>query len=271
MTNTTSIETGRDAVISAKAWAGVGGFTLVIALVWLFPTFWYTRGVSGQRYFWLAEQTNAPGWRYESRPLAESAEAVLVADQLVNGEFSRGAQTAVRVFSAKRFVEKQNDIGLFVHTPDRCWTEAGWKMEALEPDVVELSLHGIALQFERRIFSQGQQRELVYFTGLTGGQPLPYRLDHNLSVGRRQQQGAGGASRGAVLRASDARLWRRVWESFWSRRPLLGPKQFLRISTVVHGEDVAEADRLLREFLPRWLQPADYARELEQWKARQKP
>ena len=266
MTKKPPMRTGGDAAISTKTWVGVGGFTLVIALFWLFPTFWYTRGVSGQRYFWLAEQTNAPGWRYESRPLAESAEAALVADRVVNGEFMRGAQTAVRVFSAKRFVEKQNDVGLFVHTPDRCWTEAGWKMEALEPDVVELPLHGVTLQFERRIFSQGQHRELVYFTGLTGGQPLPYRLDHNLSVGWRQQQGAGGVPRDAALRASDSRLWRRVWDSFWSRRPLLGPKQFLRLSTVVSGGDVAGADRVLQEFLPLWLLPADYAGELKQWK-----
>jgi len=58
-------------------------------------------------------------------------------------------------------------------------------------------------------------------------------------------------------RWNDSVLWRRVVDSFVSRRPLLGPKQFLRISTPVYGGNIAAADQRLREMLPIWLKPED--------------
>ncbi len=241
---------------------------LLAALIvgcWAFPKFWYTRTDAQKGYFWLSEQAEIKGWEYQEVPVAKSAEATLVADRLVNGEYSGHDGRIVRVFSAKRYEEKQNEIGLFVHTPDRCWTEAGWKLEPAVPDTAELALQGMTLRFERRIFTIGNQRELVYFCGLTGGQPLPYRLDHNLSVGLKYQLRTAKDRTGSTVRASDQRLWDRVWESFISRRPLLGPKQFLRISTPMQVEDGLAADRLLKEFLSSWLVSVDYRKELETW------
>jgi hypothetical protein len=213
----------------------------------------------------LAEQTSIPGWEYREVPIAKSAEAALVADRLVNAEFAKPDNSRVRVFSAKRYIEKQNEIGLFVHTPDRCWTETGWNLEPTSPDFVEMQVHGQSMTFERRIFSAGSQRELVYFCGLVGGCPLPYRLDHNLSVGMKHQLRLSKDKTGSVLRASDNKFWARVWESFVSRRPLLGPKQFIRISTPITGGDVASGDALLKEVLPEWLAPSDYSQEIQLW------
>lgn len=240
-------------------------FSGVVLALWFFPSLWYTRTNPDQDFFWLSERTNITGWAYSLIPVAESAERVLVADKLVSGQFEDPKRRIVRVFSAKRYEEDENAIGLFVHTPDRCWTESGWKLEPISPDLVETDLHGTKLLFERRIFHFGANRELVYFCGLTGGQPLPYRLDHNLSVGMRYQIEAArekDAAAGAALRASDSRLWTRVWESFVSRRPLFGPKQFVRISTPIQGDDIEGADALLREFLAEWLKPSDYQAEL---------
>ena len=242
-----------------------GTFSLLLLALWFFPLAWYTRTSSNQQYFWLTERTNLTGWAYHQVPVAESAEAILVADRLVNGEFTNSIGKAVRVFSAKRYQEKQNEIGLFVHTPDRCWTESGWKLEPAAPEMIELELHGTKILFERRIFTVGAQRELVYFAGLTGGQPLPYRLDHNLSVGMKHQLALARDKTGTTLRGSDQRLWTRVWESFASRRPLLGPKQFLRISTPVNPANLSDGDRLIQEFLSQWLSPSDYHQELAHW------
>jgi hypothetical protein len=175
----------------------------------------------------------------------------------------------LRVFSAKRYAESGNDFGLFVHTPDRCWTESGWRMEPVQPEFRRLEIHGIPLEFERRIFATESGRELVYFTGLVGGQPLPYRLDHNLSVGMRHALHVAKDDTGTTLRASDERFWRRVWESFLARRRLLGPKEFLRISTPISETGIAKADGLLEDFLSQWLQPVEYAKELQMWQARQ--
>jgi len=50
---------------------------------------------------------------------------------------------------------------MFSHTPDRCWTSVGWKLEQATPEFVDLTLHGIRLKLERRIFASGTHRELV--------------------------------------------------------------------------------------------------------------
>jgi hypothetical protein len=232
--------------------------TAAIVVCYFFPFFWYTAIDPQQSSFWFIEQTEIKSWKYENIPVAKSAEATLVADQLVNGEFVTQNGEMVRVFSAKRYRENPNEIGLFVHTPDRCWTEAGWEIELTQPDCLDVVVHGISLRFERRIFRLRDRRELVYFCGLVGGQALPYRLDHNLSVGVRHQLRVAADKTGSTLRASDQRLWQRVWDAFTSRRPLLGPKQFLRISTPVSNRSLVESDRLLQEALPLWLFPREY-------------
>ena len=232
-------------------------FSLAIAALWVFPQIWYTRQ-GAEKPIWFAERSDIQGWEFSKIPISESAESVLVADRTVNGEFRQG-EKAVRVFSAKRYQEKSNEIGLFVHTPDRCWVDSGWTIEPLSPDVFELDLHGAKLTLERRIFSFRGQRELVYFCGLVGGQPLPYRLDHNLSVGLRTALKMNSALSSAA-RASDALFWKRLWTSFSSRRALDGPKQFFRISTPLR-DDLAQSDQLLRGFLANWLVPGDYDAE----------
>lgn len=243
-----------------RTWALVVALSALVVACWLFPKMWYTRASSDRPAAWLEEQTNAPGWQFRSLPLDKSAEAVLAADSLFYGEFTGTGGEMVRLFAAKRFVENPHEIGLFVHTPDRCWTEAGWKLEPVTPDLVETELHGMRVPVERRIFSTRGQRELVYFWGLVGGQPLPYRLDHNLSVGSRFHRENLAEKTGTGLRATDDRFWTRVWESFTSRRQLLGPKQFLRISTPVVADDLTEADARLQRALPALLKLTDWTK-----------
>lgn len=186
-------------------------------------------------------------------------------DRIVNGEFETKDGRSIRVFSAKRYEEKANEIGLFMHTPDRCWTQIGWRVEESTPEAIEVEVHGLKLPVERRIFVHGGHRELVYFAGLVGGEPLPYRLDHHLAVAKKYQvKNLRGDAAGAGLRAVDSQFWARLWDSFTNRRELLGPKHFLRISTRVAG-DVAAADKRLQDFLPLWLAPSDYSKEKGDW------
>jgi len=254
-----------------NALLGTAVLGMVVLAIWLFPRIWYTASAAGEKLIWFGERTNLVGWTFDPVPISDSAERLLVADQTVNGEFkSVSSRTVVRAFSAKRYTHKSHDTGLFLHTPDRCWTLAGWKFESVTPDHVELVIHGVRMVFERRIYVGGGLRELVYFGGLVGGQPLPYRLDHNLSVGMRfaATEVQRGRSRGFFARAVDTRLWERVWDGFVARRPLLGPKQFIRISTPLERGDVAAADKVLRDFLEAWLEPVDYQAELAAWAAR---
>ncbi|HVY69053.1 MAG TPA: exosortase-associated EpsI family protein [Verrucomicrobiae bacterium] len=236
----------------------------LVAALWLFPRFWYARSDAQTGRYWLSCQTNLPGWTSHSIPVGKTAEAILAADELNSAELVSPAGALVRVFSAKRYAESGSEIGLFAHTPDRCWVEAGWKLEPAVPEVVELTVHGVPIKFERRVFAHQQQRELVYFAGLVGGQPLPYRLDHNLSVGARLGRKEAADKTGATLRATDTLFWRRVWDSFASRRALIGPKQFVRISTPVNSSNPQEADNLLQGVLPSLLALTDYAGEIRQ-------
>jgi hypothetical protein len=237
----------------------------IIAILWAFPAIWYTQKTDS-KFHWFLEKEAIQGWKYTATPIAKAAEAVLVGDRLVNGDFASGDGSSVRVFSAKRYEEKANEIGLFMHTPDRCWTQIGWRVEESAPEMIEVEVHGIKLPVERRIFVNQGHRELVYFAGLVGGEPLPYRLDHHLSVARKYQtKNLRGDAASTHLRAVDKQFWGRLWDSFTNRRQLLGPKHFLRISTPL-GSDIAGADKRLQEFLPQWLEPVEYAAEKAEWK-----
>lgn len=250
-----------------KRWIAPLLLAASVVALWSFPKFWYAKR-SSDRVYWYAERENIPGWTYTPIPVAKAAEAVLVGDRMVNGDFTAPDRTVLRVFSAKRYHEKANEIGLFMHTPDRCWIQAGWKLEPAEPEVVEVDLHGVRIPLERRIFVGGGQRELVYFAGLVSGEPLPYRLDHHLSVAKRFQVKERSDNTGAAVRASDRQYWNRLWDSFTNRRQLLGPKHFFRISTPILGEDLGAADQRLKSFLPAWLPPVDYATEENEWRTR---
>lgn len=245
---------------AGKPWPVPMALSLLVALLWAFPAFWYTRAGHSDPA-WFTERTEVPGWQYSPVPIEKSAERILVADRTVNGEFTSPDGSAIRVFSAKRYQEKSNEIGLFVHTPDRCWVESGWQIEPSPPEVQEITIHGVRLALERRIFKFGADRELVYFCGLVGGQTLPYRLDHNLSVGVRTALKQTGNPSQAAARASDTHFWKRLWTSFASRRDLFGPKHFIRISTPVQLSQIAEGDARLANFLGQWLAPGNYDQE----------
>jgi hypothetical protein len=247
------------AIIIASAVAAI----LVVAL-WAFPSFWYTKSGPGQ-FTWLTENTNIAGWTYAATPVEKSQEAALDADKAVSGEFKNGSEV-VQVFAAKRFSDDPNAIGLFVHTPDRCWVESGWKLKPASPETAEIDFHGTKLICERRVFVWRTGEEvLVYFGGLSAGQPLPYRLDHNLSVGQKSQMNATSRSSQARTRAVDTKFWARIWDVFQSRQQMVGPKQFVRLATPTGGRDAAAADERLKMILERWLQPGDFAGEFGQW------
>jgi len=258
----------KPAVPNRLVLVSVAALSALVVSLWAFPTVWYTKTDAQLGRFWLTEQTTLPGWTFREIPVSKSAEALLVADRLINGEFTAPDGKQVRVFSAKRYLESQNEIGLFVHTPDRCWTESGWRMEAVQPECKAISVPGVSLVFERRVFVSSLQRELVYFAGVVGGQPLPYRLDHNLSVGMKHALQTAKEQTGTALRASDQRFWTRIWDAFVARRPLTGPKQFIRISTPVSEGGLEQADRLLGDFLPQWLMTVPYDQEIAAWSAR---
>lgn len=249
------------------ALVSVAIFSAIISTLWAFPSFWYAdRELASGGYAWFAEESQVAGWEFTHVAVGKTAEAILVADRIANGEFTRADGRSIQVYSAKRYLEKENEIGLFSHTPDRCWTATGWKIEPANPDFVECTVHGVRILFERRIFAISGQRQLVYFGALVGGEPVPHRLDQYYAAGVRRKESTRGDSEGTLQRILQPRLWSWAWDSFLNRTPFRGPQQFVRISTPIRGNDDSGADRLLAEFLPLWLKRTEYGSEFQAWK-----
>lgn len=242
------------------------GVSVILLGLWGFPKIWYTHVDRDVDRFWFSAKAEVSGYDFVDQPIGDAMERRLVADETFNGQFIDSSNNAILAFIAKRHSESINEIGLFVHTPDRCWTEGGWKIQPIQPDYVEVEIQGDKIGFERRLFVAGSRFELVYFTGMVGGQTLPYRLDHNLSVAMKYQfEKDRENTTGTANRMVDSKLWGRVWDSFKSRRPLLGPKQFIRISTTVHPDQLEPGDVRLKHFLGEWLERVDYVKEMEIW------
>lgn len=214
--------------------------TCLVGAAWAFPIFWYDAPEFRGTWFEVNEET--AGWRFREIPVNQAAEKLLTADETTNGDYVDESGRIVRVFLSSRRNAAENDLQLFAHSPDLCWTEAGFKRIGSEPSVVQIKVHGMSINFERRIFEKGGHRELVYFGGMLGGVPLPFRLAWD-------QEGRS-AEHGVTLRSL-----KRIPQAFWSRKTLAGPKQFLRISTPLQG-DPAEEERLLEDFLAESLVPA---------------
>lgn len=237
---------------------GVSGLALGVLLLWQFPTFWYAEK-EGTIYQWFGLNEEIPEWEFNPSPVGDAAEAVLKADQMDNGFYQQEGGAIVRTFSAKRFEEKENAVGLFSHTPDRCWTNTGMVIEDAEPYFIEVEISGIKMIMERRVFSGGRYDELVYFGALVGGEALPYRMDQYLGSGRRRK-GAGGDTAGSVDRLFNSRVWTWAFESFAKRARLAGPQQLIRVSTPV-VQSIKTADERLLNFLRHWLVVVDYEEE----------
>lgn len=208
---------------------------------------------------WFDERSEIKGWDFVRFPISETAENLLLADKIVNGEFRAPNGKVVRIFSAKRYVDNPNEIGIFVHTPDRCWIEGGWSLTPLQNHVQKVIINGVEIRFERRLFKLGDSEELVYFCGMVNGQQLPYRLDHHISIASRNSDAK--ARTGAIAQMSDRHFFFRLWESFTSRSNLSGPKHFIRISTPVRGARLEDCDLTLQQFLSLWLTNGHFENE----------
>ena len=229
----------------------IGALSLLILLIWKFPSFWFKPDESPGRVKWFREILTFKGWTYGEIPVGEAAEAILAADEMKNGEFTSANGGVVRVFSAKRYSEKENATGLLTHTPDICWTRVGLKALDVEPFFTIKVIDGVSLNLERRIFTKGRLRELVYFGAIVGGKPLPYRMDLYLRAALGKT--ITGQTHGPMSRVVNPRVWSWALESFISRTRFSGSQQLIRISTPVDG-DLEAAEARIDSVLTSWLE-----------------
>lgn len=237
----------------SRQWWIVGMAGGLVVMLWCLPWLWYNKGPRAGGMM-LELRPAVAGWAFQAGRISESEERALFADEVETGVFRAEGKGDLRWFSARRRSGSPKEIGLFVHTPDRCWTESGWKIEESLPERMVVESSGGEWILERRLFRHGDALELVYFGGLVDGSPPGFRLDHNLSVAMRHQlrrRELDGTS--SLARVWDGRMWGRAWETFQSRNSLTGSRMLFRISTAVREDAVAQGDRTLREFLRNWI------------------
>lgn len=228
---------------------------LLVLFLWGGPALWYSRPPDGVA--WPLElRPRLDGWHYEPGNISDAEGRALLADHVETGTYQRQGQVPLRWFAANRGFATVNEIGLFAHTPDRCWTQSGWTLESSLPETKMIHHQGKQWQLERRLFRLGNHLELVYFGGLIQGQPPRFRLDHNLSVAQRKQNKGLNMSTELQLRLTDGRLWGRVADAFRSRTPLSGSRTFFRVSVPVAPGAVQEGDALIESVLSEWLNSA---------------
>ncbi len=108
-----------------------------------------------------------PGWNCRDMPLGPSefvsneVEKVLNFDDVVNRDFSRGGQS-FGLYVAYWSAGKMPTRLVASHTPDRCWTENGWRCVAMKFNQPE-ALAGMPLQpAEWRLFEPPVAGPSVY-------------------------------------------------------------------------------------------------------------
>jgi hypothetical protein len=126
------------------------------------------------------------GWLAKDIPLGENefieneVEKILNFDDVVNREFRRG-RTYFGVYAAYWGPGKMPTRLVASHTPDRCWTENGWKCLDMKFKVVQ-SVEGQALQpTEWRLFQppSGGEPTYVLYWHLVEGEVYDYGARFN--------------------------------------------------------------------------------------------
>ena len=230
----------------------------VLAAAWVFPLVWYEKSTGD--FFWLSENSEMPGWRFEKVPISKEVAGMLNVDQTVDQIVTGKDNVQVRAFYIKNYAAKTGADSVFKHNPDVCWAGAGWKLISTQPEFVSVKIAGKDIGFERRCFSFQGQMQLVYFGALVGGDAVPYRMNYFKAM---SDSGAGSQAGQHLARVTDLRFWDTILNSFRSRKSLQGPSHFIRVSTSVTPDDMGRGDQVLSSFLMDWMRQGSFKDEFE--------
>jgi hypothetical protein len=186
-------------------------------------------------------RTNTPGWQYEPVPLSNEVTKILATTNLLNGILHGPQGERIAVFLGEWKADRAQELSVVAHTPDICWTRAGWTPTPSPLGTsIELAFREATIPFEVRTFRppDGGPEELTLWCTLVNG--CPYTETGPLPP--------------AVLNATDNQLQvdtssRRLLRSHLlnalkSRFSATGEKQFIRFSTKIIKNSVAEIEIL---------------------------
>jgi len=120
-----------------------------------------------------------PGWTRTLRSIADTPEMQKAVGELLN--FDDGAfadytnqQQRLSIYIAYWRPGKMAHRDIARHTPDVCWTSAGWRCEARQTLTNVRSAGVQLLPIEARTFSAHGTNEFVWFCHLVGGRQKSY-------------------------------------------------------------------------------------------------
>ncbi len=121
-----------------------------------------------------------PGWILEQRSLADSPEMrqkvgeILNFDDAVFVDYRSPRSDRLSVYIAYWGAGRMSIKDVARHTPDVCWVENGWKLEAASHLSTWTDVTGSIPIAESRVFSVGGTREHVLFWHVVGRQAVSY-------------------------------------------------------------------------------------------------
>ncbi|MBM4077028.1 MAG: exosortase-associated EpsI family protein [Planctomycetes bacterium] len=194
-------------------------------------------------------QTPPPGWSFQDIPLGSEVIATLATTNVINGIFSGPDGERIAVFMGNWNTDNRQDMRVLVHTPDLCWTSAGWEPVACPIGESTTILIGEqAVPFEMRVFRSPRdgQLELCVWSTLINGTPYQEMNRFPQAEAPRSNSQFRVAAAGRELTAGY------FIKSIHSHAAAKKSKQFVRISIpTTHNIDLTFGK--INQFASLWL------------------
>jgi hypothetical protein len=195
--------------------------------------------------FYFLISTNIPGWDYKPILLSTEAKKILATGDILNGTFFSHKGERLSVFLAEWKAGKHNSLDVVAHTPDICWSNAGWiSTQSHYGDSIEMHFSERPIPFETRIFEEprGGTQEIAFWCTLVNGQI--YSELNGFAPAETPKK-----NNQLSLNSTARRLSAGHFLNALSRRNLgAGTKQFLRISTEISKQTQGELS-LIQNFI----------------------
>jgi EpsI family protein len=169
-----------------------------------------------------------PGWETADEAVADTEEMKRAVVEMLNYDEAilrtyRQKDRTVSVYIAYWRPAKFHPRLVAQHTPDVCWTGAGWRMSDVAQLIVPLGFGGQTVPGESRVFEQGGQRLKVVYWHLVGGRVyhaanaqgvtfLRYLLD-DLRRGQREQYFIRVSHNLTAEQVSSEPLFSKIWQA----------------------------------------------------------
>lgn len=255
--------------VDAKRWpvlCSLGIFVACIVASWawfnLSKTTLDLTSLGSSEAIWLSNKAEVSGYTYQAESLSRSVLDELWTTNVLNGLFQNlSNETSIRVYFASWKSSKVRKLASLFHTPDWCWSGAGWKFsDQGQPSQVQLQIRSQTLPFECRIFQSPDRKrlELVVWSALVRGKIVPEAANLTTQANLKQ---------GFAERISDT-----AWRTFFLRVAKANARfstdilieragvsrfgiaqQVVRLSTAVTGT-WTDSLALLEAFLTEWIE-----------------